>query len=595
MPTFRVTDPNTGVTLKLIGESAPTEAELEQIFAAQQPAQAQPMQPQAQDVTRETPQADKGFMDKLNQEILAAPGGSALAELGSAISRGAVDVADFFVGKPVQAVGQLTGAFETPTLGETELGQAATTGQFMEEGLAKDVIRTGGELIAPGAVGGAMMRTAAKAVPAVQAGAQTVGQRVTQQLGGSTAGQDVAGVGLAGAGLELGGEAGEAADIALGGEGETGRELGEFIGSIAFPISGAVITQTGKKLTTTGAKKLLKESAPTIDGLKTAARQVYKEIDDLGAVIDSSRVDRLGRELRSLASKEGFDADIQPKVNTVLKRFSNVSDTDLSVTELDTLRKVARNASASIDPSEKRLGSLIVNKIDDTMDGLTAQDFKRGGGDVGAKFRDARQLWQRAKKSELIEDAFDRARLQATGFENGIRTQFRQMLNNKKKMAGFSQEEKDAMREVVQGTGLQNVAKMLGRFGFSEGQASNMLMGSLGVAGGAAAFGTGGAVAVPLIGQVSRNLAQKLTRNSAELTNTVVRAGKNAENVAKAYIKAVPAKERSAQELSELLLRPDVGLNKLEAKLATIPKKHKKLISDAVFFAKAIKDQEDNE
>jgi hypothetical protein len=47
MPTYRVTDPNSGKTLRLTGDSPPTEAELEQIFASQQPAQA-PEQPQGQ-------------------------------------------------------------------------------------------------------------------------------------------------------------------------------------------------------------------------------------------------------------------------------------------------------------------------------------------------------------------------------------------------------------------------------------------------------------------------------------------------------------------------------------------------------------------
>lgn len=43
MPTFNVTDPNTGITLRLTGDSPPTESELEGIFA-QQPVQQQPAQ-----------------------------------------------------------------------------------------------------------------------------------------------------------------------------------------------------------------------------------------------------------------------------------------------------------------------------------------------------------------------------------------------------------------------------------------------------------------------------------------------------------------------------------------------------------------------
>lgn len=564
--------------------------ELEQLRSelTQQPVQQQPAQ-QAQ-----PEQQDQGFLDQLRQEITGSPTGSALAELGSAINRGAVNMADFFVGKPAQAIAGLAGQ-EIPTLAQTELGQAATTGNFMQPGLARDVVRSAGELAAPGAVGGAALRTAAKAVPQVQAGLQTLGQRVTGQLGSGTAAGDVAGAGLAGAGLEVGGEAGEAADIALGGTGETGRQVGEFAGSIAFPIGGAIVKETAKRIATPAVKKLLTESAPTIEGLKDAARKVYKDIDDTGAIIDSRRVTGLGDELQTLAKREGFDADIHPKVNAALKRFESAKGSDLTVTEIDTLRKVSRAAAKSNEADEQRLGSLLINKIDDFLDGLKPKDFKKGGGEIGAKFRDARQLWSRAKKSELLEDAFEKARNQATGFENGIRVQFRQIINNKKKSRGFTAEELDAMKKVVRGGTAENIAKMIGRFGFSEGQASNMLMGSLGVAGGFAVGGSAGGVAVPLIGQVSRNLAQKLTRNNAELTNTIVKAGKNAENVARAYIKAVPVKERSAQELSELLLRPDVGLRQLQAKLKTIPQKHKKLISDAVFFAKTIQDQREAE
>lgn len=45
MPTYKITDPNTGKVLRVTGDSPPSEQELEQIFASQQPAQAAP-QPQ---------------------------------------------------------------------------------------------------------------------------------------------------------------------------------------------------------------------------------------------------------------------------------------------------------------------------------------------------------------------------------------------------------------------------------------------------------------------------------------------------------------------------------------------------------------------
>lgn len=177
-----------------------------------------------QEQPADTAPDEQGFYQRLQQEILEAPGGTALAELGAAINRGAVNVADFFVGRPIQAAQELAGVEEpTPTIAETELGRKATTGGYMEPGLARDVIQTGGELVAPGGVVGGTMRTAAKLVPATEA-ALTTGQRVLQQMGGSTATQDVLGSFLSGAGAEIGGEY-------FGGPGEA-------VGAFLFPVAG---------------------------------------------------------------------------------------------------------------------------------------------------------------------------------------------------------------------------------------------------------------------------------------------------------------------------------------------------------------------
>ena len=151
------------------------------------------------------------------------------------------------------------------------------------------------------------------------------------------------------------------------------------------------------------------------------------------------------------------------------------------------------------------------------------------------------------------------------------------------------------MKEVVKGGPAENIAKALGKLGFSEGQSTSMLLGSLGVAGGAAVGGAPGAVAVPLIGQMSKTLAQKLTRNKAAGADMIVRAGKDGREITKAYLKATKPGERSAAELTELLLRPGVGLEKVKAMLPSATKEQKKLIGDALYFAAFINSQKENE
>jgi len=191
----------------------------------------------------------------------------------------------------------------------------------------------------------------------------------------------------------------------------------------------------------------------------------------------------------------------------------------------------------------------------------------------------------RAKRSEIIDDAIERAKNQASGFENGLRSQFRSILNSKKKMAGFSAEEKKAIETIVRGGKLENTAKALGKFGFAEGQASSMLMASVGVAGGAAAGGMTGAAVVPAVGSVARNYAQKLTQSNVKLANAMVRAGKNGRTITDAYLRSVPAKERSHEELAGLLLDGVTGLRGLRLS-------KNKFTADAAYMASIIKASE---
>lgn len=557
-------------------------------------ASARPVESSGFDLSTAKPVADvqdvqeeeqKSVRDQINEAILSTDAGKTVSEFGAALGRGTTDIVDFFTTKPVNAALELSGVdAEVPTL--TESLSPATEGNFMEDGLAKDAVRSAGELVPAAVTGGAVIKTAASTLPKIGQASESVAKGVLRQVGNVSLKTEAAAGALSGAGAEGGGELGEE----LGGA--TGRVIGEQAGGLLAPLSASVVKNTGKSFVTSGAKKLLKESAPTIEGLKETARKVYKHIDDLGAVVDTRRVGRLSKQLHESVVKEGFDTDLHPKVSVALKRFAETDGKDLSLSEIDILRKKARNAVSSLDPDEQRLGKILVNKIDDFLDNLKPKDFKRGASnEVGYLYKDARQLWSRAKKAELLEEAFTKANLQASGFENGIRVQLRSILNNKKKRAGFTTEEIKVMQQVVKGGGLENTAKMLGRLGFSEGQASNMLLGSLGVAGGAAVAGTGGAVAIPLIGQVSRKLAQKLTKNNAEFTDAVVRAGKNGTRLVNEYMRAVPRKDRSAKELAELLMRPDIGLSQVKAKIASTPKEQRQIIANAVFYAEALREQ----
>jgi len=307
------------------------------------------------------------------------------------------------------------------------------------------------------------------------------------------------------------------------------------------------------------------ESTPDIEQIKTASRAVYKELDDSGVSVKKEAFQRLANEVKQAAAKAGADMNVTPKAYAVLNRFDSEVKSPKTLTEIDTLRKVAQNAATSIDPADARIGAIMIDSIDSFLDSVSPSSLEKGAvkaADVGPKYKVARELWGRARRSELINDAFSKAKNQASGFENGIVVQFRSILNNKKKSRFFKPQEIEAMEKVVRGTTKENVAKLIGRLGFSEGHATNLIGGSIGIGAGAALGGPIGAVAVPVIGQVSRKLAQRLTRGNAEFADVVVRAGVDARKITSAYLLKTPKGARSASELSELLLRPDIALEK---------------------------------
>lgn len=582
MPEFIITDPQ-GRKVKLTGDSPPTEQELEEIFQQigpspdeieipdrgqeahteispeSAPIATQEQQPAPPTLDPFAIAAGEPELSEFEQKPSLTPSERTIETMLPIPTSMAEAAATITTGVPATILGGLTGLITAPFQGAKQAERNIKTVQealtFLprtEQGMKR--LRQIAQMLQP----------VSETVEAVEKG-----------IGGAAF--EATGEPLAGA---LG-EATPTAIISALGLAPTRNVLG-----------GAKFKEAMKAKITPSTKKLLRKSAPTIEGIKQTARNIYNELDNLGITVNPDRVNRLREELTSIINKEGFKRN--PKVRAALKTFDDIGPSP-TVTQIDTLRKATRNIAQSLEPSESRIGSIMIDKIDDMLDTLKPEQLKGAKKtDIGAKFKDARQLWARAKRAEILEDIFDKAGRQATGFENGLRTQFRALLNNKKKRRGFSQEELKAMDLIVKGDTAQNIAKALGKFGFGEGQATSMLLSSLGIAGGAVVGGAPGAVTIPLIGQLSRNLAQKLTRLKAEKVDLLVRAGTKGEEIVKAYMKAIPRKDWNTSELTELLTRPGVSLDKLKPKIPKLGRQNK-TIGDAAFFAAFIQSQKENQ
>lgn len=330
----------------------------------------------------------------------------------------------------------------------------------------------------------------------------------------------------------------------------------------------------------------IQQAAPDIKTLKARVTSAYKDLDTLGIRVQPKVYESFANTLSARLKKEGIDPILHPKSSAVINRIMDDIGQSKRPSELETLRKIAQGAAASIEKPDARLGTMIINEIDKGLDSLSSQ--------VGGKFKEARALSQRTFKSQAITDMIENATHTASGMENGLRIEARKILKNKKKSRGFTIDEMDALKQIEEGTTAANAAKFLGKFGISEGQATSMLGASIGIGGGGAlgaVFGpigaASGALTVPAVGQLAKKTAQRITLNNTKFSDDLVRAGKDAREITKAYLRHTPKDSRRVSDLTDIFL--DANLSPADIKRLPLSKTSAgKLAADAAYFAKEI-------
>ena len=276
----------------------------------------------ARPINAEQPK-EKGFLQKAGDAAVGALNayGNAGLEMASAINRGATGLVDFVM-SPVNAAMELSGSSSrVPSL--TQALAPATQGNFMDQGLGRDVVRAAGEAVpAALAVGGAL-RAAAQpltgavtgqvgnvgTLPQLATGSESVGTGVLRQMASTAdprmaAAADAGFAALSGAGSAVGRE--------------VGGEEGAMIGAIAAPL-----TVAGGAL---ALKKTLAAGKSGIDSLFGAT----KGMSDDGAatmlaeamVREGMSPDDVAKQMASMGN-EGMLADVAPAFSRLLRLASN--------------------------------------------------------------------------------------------------------------------------------------------------------------------------------------------------------------------------------------------------------------------------------
>jgi len=276
---------------------------------------------------------------------------------------------------------------------------------------------------------------------------------------------------------------------------------------------------------------------PTTEQLRGHANAAYKAADDSGLVIAPNSFATRVAAIAKTVGDEGIDPTLHPRATAALNRLQQAGAQPVTLQQAETLRRVVKSAASSIEPDERRIAQIMVGELDDYIQTLRPSDVLAGNASAATSaLREARNLWSRMSKAEAIEDLMDRAKTRAqqftgSGEENAIRTEFRQLVMNPRRMRVFTQAEQEAIRHVARGGPVGNLMRHLGRFA-ARGPVSagldTMLGGGVGFAVGGPLGAMIGPAGVMALGEAGRAGATALTKQNARAASELMRAGPQA-------------------------------------------------------------------
>lgn len=291
------------------------------------------------------------------------------------------------------------------------------------------------------------------------------------------------------------------------------------VGEIAPAVAGAkAIPKRGPKRT---EGYVSKPEAPSTADLAAAAKEAYRKADESGIAMTPESFDRMRANLLADLKKDGIDPTLHPKATAALKRLAD-EEGPMTLQKAETLRRVASDAMDTLEKSDARNAGKIVDAIDDYIDNLSDADLTSGKAKDASALREARDLYTRKRKSEEMERLMDRAKLSPSGYENGLRIEFRSLVKNDRKFRRYTKDEQAAIRRVAEGGTVENALRLIGKLA-----PTGIVSGGLSSGAGLVALGTVGAVAVPTLGIAGRMGAKAMTQKNAERAAILMRQGKD--------------------------------------------------------------------
>lgn len=271
----------------------------------------------------------------------------------------------------------------------------------------------------------------------------------------------------------------------------------------------------------------------TSEELKQTGKAAYKAAEDAGVVFNQSGVTSLRTNVIQDLTERGFDPINEPGVVPVLQRLEAM-DGNVTLTGLETLRKVASNGYRPGMKSNNAAIGGIINRIDELVTKSGPDAYLMGDDPKAAAnaLMKARSYWHRARKLDTVEGLINKGELiggtqKSQDIAGATRRQLRTILTNESKARGFTQQELDATKRTVLGSPTKRALDAASGM-VPTGRLSGLAQGSLGAAN--LATGNFAGLALQGAGMVAGMGAQKLgealsKRSVEELADLIARGG----------------------------------------------------------------------
>jgi len=269
-------------------------------------------------------------------------------------------------------------------------------------------------------------------------------------------------------------------------------------------------------------KKAAEASAilPKIEEIKQSGSQSYKAIKDARLQIKSGATEDFANELRGELDKNLI---VESGAPSSFRGVAQIEKSNGNIAQLmDTysaLGEIPPTAGADYVAAQKIRGAL-----GSFIDKLTPDQVLSGDPQFTKTMWDhAKAQWRAYKELDLIEKgrevAEHRANVSGTGFNtiNTLRQEIRKILDSEKKSRGFSNEAKQKMEEIVEGTWATNAARYVSKFAPS-GAVSGMFTVLTDLT-----AGLGTAATVGAAGLISKYLGVYLTKRQIKDLEDLIR------------------------------------------------------------------------